>query len=762
VPTVSPTPSPQRDRRAAWHRRFEARVLVAVGILVSGSLGAVLAATTRAVTTRSLERASSDLEQARLAFNHLADDRAAFASAQAALVTALPVFRAHMTDARLAGDLATLEALAAEYQHQLNADFVIVGDAAGNWTALSGWPAAETHAEAVHRAIHTSTAGHSARGFVAVADRLFLIVSEPALFGDEVLGTLTVGYALDDAVAMRLAQETGCDVNISSGHVLYASSLPATDRAALASHIAAGDMPATGVSRQVTRVGSGDYVVGAFPLSSAEAADGGHLVLLEDWRATEAFIDEIRRRLMSAGAGILAIALAGSYVFSRRMSQPLRDLAKAATDIAGGNWDRQVPVSGSVEAATTADAFNVMTTSLRHWYEEAKKRDDELRQAQKLEAIGRLAGGVAHDFNNLLMAMRGYAELVLSSMTGDPRREEVQEIINAADRAAALTKQLLAFSRRQVVTPRLLALDRVVIRAEQMLQRLIGKDIALTLIVPEGIAAVRGDQSQLEQVVMNLSINARDAMPSGGQLRIEMANVTIADGAPGPRVAKAGPFVRFSIADTGAGMSPEVVARIFEPFFTTKDEGHGTGLGLAMVYGIIQQAGGAIEVETALGKGTTFHVYLPAAVEDAAAVQAAAGALRDSVPAVEAVRPSETLLLVEDDARVATFIAGALRSHGYTVLEASNAGEAIEIVREHYAPIHLLLTDVVMPGMNGRELSEIVVGMRREMRVLFMSGYSDDAVLRHGIETANARFLPKPFSIDTLTQKIREALGSGL
>jgi signal transduction histidine kinase len=556
--------------------------VVAVGVLVAASLGAVLAATTRTVTIRSLGRASSDLEAARLAFNHLADDRAAFGSAQASLVTALPVFRAHLTDARLAGDLATLEALAGEYQRQLKADFIIIGDPAGNWTALAGWPAGETHVAAVHAAIEKSTGGHPARDFAPVGDHLFLVVSEPARFADEVLGTLTVGYALDDTVALRLAQETNCDVNIAAGGVLYASSLPPADRAALAALVGTNDRPQAGVFPEVTRVGAGDYVVGAFPLS-VESIDRGRLVLLQNWRPTAAFIDEIRRRLVLAGAGILAIALAGSYLFSRRMSQPLRDLAKAATEIAGGNWERQVPLSGGIEAAITADAFNAMTTSLRHWYEEAKKRDDELRQAQKLEAIGRLAGGIAHDFNNLLMAMRGYAELLLTSLTDDPRSGEVQEIINAADRAATLTRQLLAFSRRQVVTPRVMALDQLLVRAEQMLRRLIGENIALTVIVPEGIAAVQADPNQLEQVVMNLSINARDAMPAGGRLRIELANVVVADGALRPPAIKPGRFVRLSVGDTGSGMTPEVAARIFEPFFTTKDEGRGTGLGLAMV-----------------------------------------------------------------------------------------------------------------------------------------------------------------------------------
>jgi two-component system cell cycle sensor histidine kinase/response regulator CckA len=368
--------------------------------------------------------------------------------------------------------------------------------------------------------------------------------------------------------------------------------------------------------------------------------------------------------------------------------------------------------------------------------------------------------------------MRGYAELLLDSLASDPRRVDAQEIMNAADRAGTLTKQLLAFSRRQVVTPRVVALDGLVARAEQMLRRLIGENIALTVTIPEGIAPVRADSGQLEQVVMNLSINARDAMPGGGRLRIDLANVELDDaptkstipgtstlaGAPRAPALKPGRYVRLSVADTGSGMSPETVSRIFEPFFTTKEEGCGTGLGLAMVYGIVQQAGGAIDVVTAINEGTTFQVYLPAAPETHAdADDSGASAPADGARVVP-TRGSETVLLVDDEPRLATLIAGALRAQGYTVLEAANGQEALDIVRTNHTPIHLLLTDVFMPGMNGRELSELVVGIRCQTRVLFMSGYSDDAVLRQGIETSSAHFLQKPFSIGTLTTKIREAL----
>ena len=739
-----------------WHRRLEARVVTGVGLLVACSLGAVLIVTTRAVTDSSLTRASDELQAARAAFYRLVDDRAEFASTEAALVTALPVFRAHMTDTRIAEDAATLGAMADEYRRQLKSDFCVVTDRDGRWTAQSGWSSTLEPPAPVRTLIAKAKGGQPARGIVALGDRLFLVVSEPARFAEEILGTLTVGYPLDDAVAKQLAAETHCEINLLSGSQVYASSLAQADRGALASlvkSLPAGTPPAEPV-RGVQRIGAANYAVGTFPLSSARPGpESGRLVLMQSWLPTELFISQVQGRLLAAGMLVLALALFGSFVFSHRMSAPLQDLARASEDIAGGNWSRQVVARGSAEATMMARAFNSMTTSLRHWYEEAKKRDDELRQAQKMDAIGRLAGGVAHDFNNLLTAIKGYAELLLNQIdVNDPRHEDADEIVKAADRAAGLTKQLLAFSRRQVVVPRVIALDAVITGTSQMLRRLIGEDIALNTVIAPSLGLVRADPSQIEQVVLNLAVNARDAMPNGGTLRLELSNVVLHEGSIGhwpPQLAH-GAYVRLSVADAGVGMGPETVARIFEPFFTTKEEGRGTGLGLAMVYGIVEQAGGAIDVDSEVGRGTTFHVYLPHTSERADAPAPA--------PRVGTVRGNETVLLVEDEPRVAVLIANSLKKAGYTVLQAMHGERALEIVRAHAGPIDLLLTDVVMPGMNGRELAEQVKLARQGIPVLYMSGYSDDAILRSGIQTASAQFIQKPFSMDALMGKMREAI----
>ena len=726
-----------------FHRRLETHVALGVTLLVLFALGAALLIATRVVTAGSLERASSDLTAARSAFYRLEDDRAEFASAQASLVTTLPVFRAYLTDSRLAGDLASLQVLADEYRQQLNAAFCIVTGKGSAWGGSSGWQSGMAPPQALAKMIGEATAGRPRREIADVGDRLYLVVSEPARFAEETLGTLTVGYALDDALARQLAQITHTDVNILRGSSLMASSLTGGDRAAIVNLAASGKLASFDGAARTERLGSGEYVGGAFPLSMAAGpTSAGSLLLLQDWTPVQRYLNQLQRQLFAAGGVIFVFALACGVVFARRISRPLTDMASAAGDIASGNWERQVPVHGSAEATSLAVAFNAMTTSLRHWYEQAKKRDDDLRQAQKMEAIGRLAGGVAHDFNNLLTAIRGYAELAMVQLDDDhPVQPNIAEVVSAADRAAELTKQLLAFSRRQVVAPRILALDRIVTGMHQLVRRVIGEDVQVVTAIDSTIGPVRADRSQIEQVIINLVVNARDAMPMGGTVTISLSNT--GDGR-----------VCLSVSDTGHGMDEQTVARIFEPFFTTKETGRGTGLGLAIVYGIVQQSGGTITVDTAIGKGTTFNIFLPRLADDTPVDEEI-----DLSRGLAALRKgSETVLVAEDDQRLSVLIGSTLRQAGYTVLAASHGEEALNIARSHASPIHLLLTDVVMPGMNGRVLSEQLKIFRPDTSILFMSGYSDDAVLRNGVETASAQYIQKPFSMDALMAKMRETL----
>ncbi len=377
----------------------------------------------------------------------------------------------------------------------------------------------------------------------------------------------------------------------------------------------------------------------------------------------------------------------------------------------------------------------------------------QLRQAQKMEAVGRLAGGIAHDFNNILTAITGYAGLLLEDLAGDDaRRADVDEIRRAAERAAALTRQLLAFSRQQVLAPRVLDLNELVTNLDKMLRRLIGEDMELVTVPAPDLGAIRADPGQLEQVLVNLVVNARDAMPEGGRLTIETANVTLDEEyarlhAP----AVPGRYVLLAVSDTGMGMDPETRSHIFEPFYTTKEKGKGTGLGLATVYGIVKQSGGFVWVYSEPGQGATFKIYLPRVDEPAQPLEPLA-------TATTSLRGTETVLLVEDEVTVRAVAREMLERQGYTVLEATGAEAAMALAEAHRGPIHLLLTDVVMPGSSGRALADRLTALRPELRVLFMSGYTDEAVVRHGILERGVAYLQKPFAPEGLARRVREVI----
>jgi PAS domain S-box-containing protein len=376
------------------------------------------------------------------------------------------------------------------------------------------------------------------------------------------------------------------------------------------------------------------------------------------------------------------------------------------------------------------------------------KLEEQLRQAQKMEAVGRLAGGVAHDFNNLLTIIRSYGELILvAAEPGDTVRSNVLGIIEASERAAMLTRQLLGFSRQTLLQPKVLDLNQVVTETGRLLRRLIGENIVFKTVLAADLSRVEVDPSQLDQVLMNLAANARDAMPDGGELTIETANVRLAN--DGPVQSKSGAYVMLAMSDTGSGMRDEVRTRIFEPFFTTKPIGSGTGLGLPMVLGIVQQSGGCIHVDSELGHGTTFRIYLPA-VEAPASI--------DPVRPPDAVRGTETILLVEDDDGVREVATASLELHGYKVWSAADGWEALQITQSRSESPDLVLTDVVMPHISGSELAARLRTRFPGIKVLFMSGYTEDAVLRHGLAQASVSFIQKPYTPVSLAKKVREVL----
>jgi PAS domain S-box-containing protein len=384
---------------------------------------------------------------------------------------------------------------------------------------------------------------------------------------------------------------------------------------------------------------------------------------------------------------------------------------------------------------------------------ERKNLEEQLRQSQKMEAVGRLAGGVAHDFNNMLTAILGYSDLVLNQLSPtDSLCTDIEEIKKAGERATSLTTQLLAFSRKQILQPKVLELNERVADTDKMLQRLIGEDIELITSLDPALGRVKADPGQIEQILLNLAVNARDAMPEGGKLTIETANVDLDQAyARGHVAVQPGPYVMLSVSDTGFGISPEVQARMFEPFFTTKEQGKGTGLGLSTVYGIVKQSGGNIWVYSEPGRGTSFKIYLPRVKEELTRVEMA-------IPVSQKTQGSETIMLVEDEATIRSLMCTILQGRGYTVLEAGHGPQALQISESHSGPIHLMVTDVIMPQMSVREFTQKMSQLRPRMKILFASGYSDDAIVHHGVLEEGTNFIQKPFSVADLTTKVREVL----
>jgi PAS domain S-box-containing protein len=393
-------------------------------------------------------------------------------------------------------------------------------------------------------------------------------------------------------------------------------------------------------------------------------------------------------------------------------------------------------------------------TLIQRAEEEKAALAEQLRQSQKMEAIGRLAGGIAHDFNNLLTVIRGYSQLSLMDLQENEKlRGNLEEIQKATQRASDLTHHLLAFGRRQIMEMKILDLNTLLKDLDKMLHRVIGEDIGLTYLLSDDIGKVRVDPGQMEQVILNLAVNAKDAMPSGGKLTIETSNAELDEAYAHAHIgSKPGRYVMMSVSDTGLGMSPEVKERAFEPFFTTKEKGKGTGLGLSTCYGIVKQSGGNIWAYSEPGRGTTFKIYLPRM--DGSLKEA-----KEEDKVAEILKGTETILAVEDEIEVRKLVAEILKGQGYTVIEASNGEEAVKVARENVGKkIHLLLTDVVMPGMSGRELAAMLGLRHPSMKVLYMSGYTDNAIVHHGVLEEGVNYIQKPFTLDALARKVREVL----
>ncbi len=577
--------------------------------------------------------------------------------------------------------------------------------------------------------------------------RLYQIVLQPFYDGtptkNNLMGTVIVGHGIDPA---ELGRVSSSQIAFRIGSDIVASTLPQLKEGEFASQLKRGvslpDQVNIDGERFFTR--SVDLTSGVQPVS---------IIVLKSYGEALGYLEK-QNRLLGA-LGIMAVLVGGTLVFviSDKFTRPLGQLVQGVRALEHGDSNYPLDVRGTDEVAHVARAFDRMRDTLKSNELQKQRLEDQLRQAQKMEAIGRLAGGVAHDFNNLLTVIKGHGDLMLDRLQpADPLHVSAKQIDKAADRAASLTRQLLAFSRMQVLQPKVLDLNALISEMSSLLKRLIREDISFTFRAGESLGRVKADPGQIEQVAMNLTVNACDAMPKGGRLTVETENVTVDEAFAKIRPPMLpGRYVRLAVEDTGHGMDADTRARIFEPFFTTKELGKGTGLGLATVYGVVKQSGGCIWVESERGKGSRFEVYLPV-------VHELEESPRPEKTFTAPTHHSETVLIVEDEDAVRELAFEFMKSAGYTVLAARDGQEALAIVQRSSQAIRVLVTDVVMPDMRGPELAKRLKSLRADIRIVYMSGYLE--YNRGSAEfLADGFFLQKPFTRETLVRKVNEALG---
>src|ERR1700674_425995 len=559
------------------------------------------------------------------------------------------------------------------------------------------------------------------------------------------LGTVVVGRSMDARAASDLGRISSSQIIFRYGKDVVVSTLSALQEQEVVRQIQ--DQP-TG---EQAYVGSERFFATSvdLPPGSIPAAN---LIILKSYNEATAYLARLNHLLL--GLGLVAVLAGGTlvYVISDTFTRPLAALLKGVHALKEGNFDYPIETRGGDELAEVTRAFDGMRGTLQ-WNEAQREQlEEQLRQAQKMEALVRLAGGVAHDFNNLLTVIKGHSELLIDRLKpADAFYGSTQQIMKTADRAASLTRQLLAFSRMQVVQPRVLDLNTLVADMSKLLRRLVREDIEFGFLLGDSLGRVKADPGQIEQVLLNLTVNASDAMPQGGKLTVETQRLNVDEAYAQERPPlKPGQYVQLVVTDTGHGMDAATKSRIFEPFFTTKESGKGTGLGLATVYGVVRQSGGFIWVETSPGNGARFEIYLPRATEKEETVS------YERVPA-RSMRGSETILVVEDEDEVLSLASEFLRSAGYSVLTAKDGVEALEVSERLGGSIQLLLTDVVMPKMRGTELAQKLNARFPSLRVVYMSGYLEQDTCSWEI-LEKAIVLQKPFSRDTLIRQIREAL----
>jgi signal transduction histidine kinase/CheY-like chemotaxis protein len=728
--------------------RLRTKFLLSLVAITAGLSSATLLIVSYSVQKRVRENIREDLRSSVDTYQSFARQREGTLQRSAQLLADLPNVRAMMTTQ----DSATIQDASADVWSLSGSDLMVFADRSGDVVAMRAKNTSFERSSA-QEFMQRSLVQEEPRDWWYGGGHLYEVWIQPIYFGAEskgsALGYLAVGHEIDERAAADFSKIASSDVAFRWGDKFVASTLSPQQQMELA---AQPQRDANGSPE--TQIGNERYLATTVGLPP-ETQPRVTLTVLKSFDKATSFLRELNHVLL--GLGLLSV-LAGSllvYFISDTFTRPLASLVAGVRALEGGDYSFPLESTGGDEVSEVTGAFSRMRTNLQKTQTEHQLLEERLRQAHKMEAVGRLAGGVAHDFNNLLTIIRGNSDLLIDREGADAFHKRcVEQIQKASGRAVSMTRQLLAFSRMQVLQPRVLDLNAVVAEMGKMLPRLIGEHIEHVFLPEPKLKLVTADPGQIEQVLMNLAVNSRDAMPAGGTLTVRTANVemTKVDSAR-RRSMTPGSYVLLAVSDTGIGMDEKTISHIFEPFFTTKEIGKGTGLGLATVYGIVKQSGGFIWVESALGKGTTFEIYLPLASASGPASKTEA---EDKKAALR--RGSETILVVEDEAGVRELAGQFLKAHGYTVLEAADGIAALEIAARHEGRIHVVLTDLIMPRMNGTELVKRLKAIRPDVKAAYMTGYSEYATPDCETSSNQESILQKPFSSTTLANLIRDVL----
>jgi signal transduction histidine kinase/CheY-like chemotaxis protein len=734
--------------------RLRTKFLLSLLAITAGLTAATLLIVSDNVRMRVRENIREDVRNSIANYQAFQAQQEDALSRSAALLANLPNVRALMTTE----DAATIEDASADVWKLSGSDLLVLANRKGNVVALRA-SAPGLDPLSAQGFLRQSLNRNESKDWWFGGGHLYEVWIQPIYFGSSsqntTVGLLALGHEVNQRVAKEFAGVASSEVAFNFEGKPVASTLGPDLQSELARRIRE-PAQSPSASEQEIQLGPELYLAETVNLS-AERGPHVSLTVLKSIDKATVFLGGLNHVLI--GLGILSILAGSALVFwiSHSYTKPLAGLVAGVRALGQGDFSYPLEAQGGDEVAEVTDAFVRMRASLESTQQEQRKLEERLRQAHKMEAVGRLAGGVAHDFNNLLTIIRGNSDLLKDREGSDAFHQKcVEQIQKASGRAVSMTRQLLAFSRMQVLQPRVIDLNGVVSELGKMLPRLIGEHVEYSFAPDPKLASVKADPGQIEQVILNLAVNARDAMPRGGKLSLRTSNILIdeAEAVKRPPMTP-GQYILLSVADTGHGMDEATKAHIFEPFFTTKEIGKGTGLGLATVYGVVKQSGGFIWVDTIPGAGTTFEIYLP---------QAAGTASNAETEEKPSAIPggTETVLVVEDEAGVRELACQFLRVKGYTVLEAGDGLEALAVSRSHPGVIHLLLSDMVMPRMSGGELAAELKAVRPEIRLAFMSGYSEFSRGDQGKEFPDAPVLQKPFSPSSLVKIVREALAQPL